>query len=81
MANEIPKITGLSTGRPLSPWVTRSHRVNTSWMMRAKASVAMARYTPVIRSAGDPTSTPAAAVKAVANATATIQGRPMSCTK
>src|SRR5215470_3787671 len=64
LAKETPKMTGLSTGRPLSPWVTRSQRVKTSWMMRAKARVAMVRYTPVMRRAGSPTSTPVAEVRA-----------------
>ena len=36
-------MTGLSTGLPLRPPVTRSHCVNTSWMMSAKARVAMVR--------------------------------------
>src|SRR4030095_14516235 len=81
LAKEIPKMTGLSTGRPLSPWVTPSHRVNTSWMMRAKARVAMVRYTPVMRRAGSPTSTPVAEVKVTARATETIHGSPRSWVK
>ena len=36
-------MTGLATGMPAKPWVTDSQRLNTSWMITAKASVAMAR--------------------------------------
>ena len=38
-----PKIVGLSTGMPAKPCVTDSQRLNTSWMITAKASVAMVR--------------------------------------
>jgi hypothetical protein len=45
-------------------------------MISANARVAMVRYTPVMRSAGRPTSTPAAAVSVAASATATTHGSP-----
>ena len=74
-------MTGLSTGRPFRPCVTRSQRVSTSWMISANARVAMLRYTPVMRRAGRPTSTPAPAVTAAASATEITHGSPRSCTK
>ncbi len=36
-------MTGLSTALPFRPPVTCSHRVKTSWMITAKARVAMVR--------------------------------------
>ena len=39
----MPRIVGFSTGMPAKPCVTDSQRLNTSWMITEKASVAMAR--------------------------------------
>ena len=69
-------MTGLATGMPAKPCVTNSQRLNTSWMITAKASVAMARYMPVIRSAGKPTTRPLAVVISTARTSDTTQGMP-----
>ena len=45
--------------------------------MRSKASVATARYTPVMRSAGMPTKAPMAAVISTASGNDSTNGTPM----